>query len=133
MDLHTMLTFLGLLSLSTFIGSLLAVPFLVGLLRPDYFLNHWQLVAVRRRRHPALAVAIVLVRNGIGVVLVVAGVAMLVLPGQGVLTILMGVCVMDFRGKRRMLDRMVRAPRIQLALNWIRRKSGKPEFVFPAR
>jgi hypothetical protein len=59
--------------------------------------------------------------------------AMLVLPGQGVLTILMGVCVMDVRGKRRMLDRLVRVPRIQLALNWIRRKSGKPEFVFPAR
>ena len=128
-----MLTILGLLSLCTFIGSLLVVPVLIGLLRPDYFLNHWQRVETRRRRHPALTVAILLVRNGIGLVLVAAGIAMLVLPGQGLLTILVGVCVMDFPGKRRLIDRLVREPRIQRALNWIRRKAGRPELLFPGK
>jgi hypothetical protein len=133
MNLQTLLTFLGMISLGTFIGSLFAVPFLIGLLRQDYFLNHWQRVETRRRRHPALAVAILLMRNGIGLVLVVAGMAMLVLPGQGVLTILVGVCVMDIPGKRRIINRLVCGPHIQRALNWIRRKTGKPEFVFPSK
>lgn len=133
MNLHTMLTFLGMLSLGTFIGSLFVVPFLIGLLRRDYFLNHWQRVETRRRRHPALNVAILLMRNGIGLVLIIAGIAMLVLPGQGLLTILVGVCVMDVPGKRRLIDLLVCGPRIQRALNWIRRKAGKPEFVFPCK
>ncbi|WP_240193537.1 PGPGW domain-containing protein [Desulfobulbus alkaliphilus] len=128
-----MLTILGLFSLCTFIGSLIVVPVLISQLRPNYFLDHWQRVEARRQRHPALSVMILLVRNGIGLVLVAAGVAMLVLPGQGLLTILIGVCVMDFPGKRRLIDRLVCEPHIQRALNWIRRKAGKPDFVFPPK
>lgn len=132
-NLQTMLTFLGIFSLGTFIGSLFAVPFLIGRLRPDYFLTHRQKLETRRRRHPALTMVILVIRNGIGLVLVGAGIAMLILPGQGFLTILVGICVMDVPGKRRLIDRLVCGPRIQRALNWIRRKEGKPEFVFPCK
>ncbi len=121
---------LGLLSLVTFVGSLIAVPWLIGRMRPDYFLTHWQQVETRHRRHPALALLIFLLRNGGGLLLLVAGVAMLFLPGQGLLTILIGICVMDFPGKRHLLDRLSQIPQIQRALNWVRRKRAKEEFVF---
>jgi len=43
---------------------------------------------------------------------------------------LIGLCLMDVPGKRRLLDRLASIPNIQKALNWVRRKQGKPEFVF---
>ena len=125
-----LLTLLGLLSVVTFVGSLVAVPWLIGRMRADYFLTHWQVVQARHRRHPALALTVFLARNALGLLLVAAGLAMLFLPGQGLLTVLIGVCVMDFPGKRGLLQRLVRGPRVQGALNWIRRKRGKEPFVF---
>ncbi|WP_319588427.1 hypothetical protein [uncultured Desulfobulbus sp.] len=44
-----------------------------------------------------------------------------------------GFCLMDFPGKRRLIDRLVGIPQIQRALNWVRRKQGKAEFVFPGK
>lgn len=125
-----MLTMLGLLSLLTFVGSLIAVPWLVGRMRADYFVTHWQEVEGRHRRHPALALTTLVLRNGLGLVLAAAGLAMLFLPGQGLLTILIGVCVMDFPGKRRLLQRLVSLPQVRQGLNWIRRKQNREEFVF---
>ena len=125
-----LLALLGLLSVVTFVGSLVAVPWLIGRMRADYFLTHWQVVQARHRRHPALALTVFLARNALGLLLVAAGLAMLFLPGQGLLTVLIGVCVMDFPGKRGLLQRLVRGPKVQGALNWIRRKRGKEPFVF---
>lgn len=125
-----LLTLLGLLSVVTFVGSLVAVPWLIGRMRADYFLTHWQVVQARHRRHPALALTVFLARNTLGLLLVAAGLAMLFLPGQGLLTVLIGVSVMDFPGKRGLLQRLVRGPKVQGALNWIRRKRGKEPFVF---
>ena len=125
-----LLTLLGLLSVVTFVGSLVAVPWLIGRMRADYFLTHWQVVQARHRRHPALALTVFLVRNALGLLLVAAGLAMLFLPGQGLLTVLIGVCVMDFPGKRGLLQRLVRGPKVQRTLNWIRRKRGKEPFAF---
>ena len=121
---------LGLLSLLTFVGSLVAVPWLVGRMRHDYFLTHWQTVEARHRRHPALALATLVLRNGLGLLLVIAGLAMLFLPGQGLLTMLIGLCLMDFPGKRRLLRRLVARPGVRRALNWIRRQRGQAEFAF---
>ncbi len=128
-----MLQLLGLFSLVTFVGSLVAVPWLIGRMQPDYFVTHWHRVNDRHRRHPALAVAIWLARNGIGLCLLVAGIAMLFLPGQGLLTMLVAICMMDVPGKRRLLDRLIGYDSIQTALNWVRRKQGKEEFVFRNR
>ena len=130
MTLASLLTLLGGLSAITFVGSLIAVPWLIGRLRADYFLSHWSIVQARHRRHPAMALAVFLARNTLGLLLVAAGLAMLFLPGQGLLTILIGVSVMDFPGKRTLLQRLVRGPRVQRALNWIRRQRGKEPFVF---
>ena len=125
-----LLTLLGLLSVVTLVGSLIAVPWLIGRMRADYFLTHWQTVQARHRRHPALALTVFLARNGLGLLLVAAGLAMLFLPGQGLLTVLIGVSVMDFPGKRGLLQRLVRGPKVQRTLNWIRRKRGKEPFAF---
>jgi hypothetical protein len=125
-----MLQLLGLISLVTFVGSLIAVPWLIGRMPADYFLTHWQKVDARHRRHPAVALILLVVRNSLGLLLFLAGVAMLFLPGQGLLTMLIGICLMNFPGKRILLERLVNIPSLQRGLNWIRRKQGRAEFVF---
>jgi hypothetical protein len=63
--------------------------------------------------------------------LVVLGVAMLVLPGQGVLAILLGVMLGDFPGKLRLQQWILARPNVMKTLNWLRRKFKKPPLEKP--
>ena len=54
------------------------------------------------------------------------GIAMLVLPGQGVLTILAALVLLDFPGKRRLERRLLLRPRLLGALNSLRARAGRP-------
>lgn len=121
---------LGVVSLFTFVGSLIAVPWLINRMPSDFFLQHWQKLAEKRQTHPALTVLIFIGRNTLGLLLVIAGIAMLFLPGQGLLTILIGFCTMDFPGKQHLLKFLISKISIQKGLNWIRRKGGKQPFLF---
>ena len=105
--------FLGWLSAASvlmFFGSLIAVPWLVVRIPADYFLRQRHYVDRWRPRHPLLRLAFLALKNLLGVVLVLAGVAMLVLPGQGILTILVGLLFLDFPGKFALERRLARQP-----------------------
>ena len=64
-------------------------------------------------------------KNILGVLFILAGIAMLVLPGQGVLTILIGISFIDFPGKRKLEIEIIQKEPVQKAVNWIREKAGK--------
>ena len=74
--------------------------------------------------------AALVLRNVVGWVFVVAGIAMLVLPGQGLLSILAGLVLIDFPGKHRLELRLLGSPGVRRAMNWLRRRAGKPPFDF---
>jgi len=65
-------------------------------------------------------------KNAAGVVFVLAGLAMLVLPGQGILTILIGLTLVNFPGKRSLEKRIVRQEKVCFAINWMRSRAGRP-------
>jgi hypothetical protein len=65
----------------------------------------------------------------LGAILVAAGLAMLMLPGQGILTILIGLGVMNFPGKYRLERWIISRPTVLKAVNWIRSKSHHPPLV----
>ena len=121
---------LGLLSVLTFVGSLIAVPWILGKLPVDYFIQHRKRVAERHKRHPVAAQIIFIARNLIGFVFFLAGIAMLILPGQGIITILIGISFMDFPGKHTIVDYLICRPKVIRFLNWIRKKEKKPPFEF---
>ena len=73
-----------------------------------------------------------ILKNTVGALLLVVGIAMLVLPGQGILTILMGLMLSDVPGKRRLELWLVKRPPVLRALNWMREKGGKEPFELPA-
>lgn len=124
------LELLGILSLLTFVGSLFAIPWIIGKLPVDYFIHHRRVVEARHERHPALARIIFAARNIAGILFLAAGMAMLVLPGQGIITMLIGISFMDFPRKHKIVDNLIRRERIMNLLNWIRRKEKKPPFQF---
>lgn len=108
-------------SLVTFFGSLVAVPWIIGKIPADYFIRS-------RPRHVSLLMLVV--RNGLGFVFVAAGMVMLVTPGQGLLTILVGLLIMSFPGKRRLQRRLLMVKGLRKALDWVRRRQGRPPMMF---
>jgi Putative transmembrane protein (PGPGW) len=120
------LWWMGILSVVTFVGSLIALPFLVARIPADYFVRDWQGHTARRIQHPVLRLIGLVCKNLLGLAFVLAGVAMLVLPGQGILTILIGLSLMNFPGKRALERRIVQQPTILQAINWMRHKAGQP-------
>ena len=68
-------------------------------------------------------------KNIAGLILVIAGIVMLVGPGQGVLTILIGLILMDIPGKRPLEARLIKRPIILAAVNNFRAKYNKPPLV----
>ena len=73
---------------------------------------------------------VLVVRNVLGWIFVLAGIAMLVLPGQGLLSILAGLVLIDFPGKRRFERRLLASQVVRDAMNWLRRRAGRPPFDF---
>ena len=54
---------------------------------------------------------------------------MLFLPGQGILTLVMGALLMDYPGKFQLERKIVKTPAILKGLNWLRAKANKPPLV----
>ena len=72
-----------------------------------------------------------IVKNLAGAVLLILGFVMLFVPGQGLLTMFLGMLFLDFPGKKKVILTLIRRKTIQTSLNWMRRKKGRPPFVFP--
>ena len=70
-------------------------------------------------------------KNLLGVVLVVAGIIMSIpgVPGQGILTMLLGVMLLDFPGKRPCEQWLVKRRRVRSAIDRVRARFGKPPLV----
>ncbi len=113
------------LSVVFFIGSLIAIPFILVRLPTDFFDTRvprpWM-----ENHHPVLRLLGHLAKNVVGAIFLFAGFLMLFLPGQGILTMLIGVTMLDFPGKRRMEAKMIGRPAVLSTINNMRQKFGKP-------
>lgn len=100
--------------------SVAGVWIVVARLPEDYFLHPCQ----RPIRRSTLHSVLVVIKNICGFLVFLSGVAMLFLPGQGVLTMLVGILLMDFPGKYRLERALVARPAVRSALNWMRMRRG---------
>jgi hypothetical protein len=119
---------LAIVSVIVFLGTLIAIPFILVRLPEDYFdlrvPRPWM-----RDHHPLLRIIGRILKNVVGVLFVLAGLSMLVLPGQGVLTILIGLSLVDFPGKQRLEARIIGQRSVFKAVNSLRARFGRPPFV----
>ncbi|HQU28615.1 MAG: hypothetical protein KC563_07250 [Nitrospira sp.] len=116
-------------SIFAFIGTLIAIPAILIRLPPDYFQNHHHKPWFANH-HAIVRIIGLLFKNILGLIFLLAGIAMLVLPGQGLLTMLLGILFIDFPGKHRLETKLIRHPQISKAINALREKAGKPPFLF---
>ncbi|HEY0080931.1 MAG TPA: hypothetical protein VGB73_20170 [Pyrinomonadaceae bacterium] len=124
----------ALLMVVTFVGSLGIVSFLLVKIPPTYFQeSHPRDFWVER--HRAVRIVGTVAKNLAGVVLVILGILMSLplVPGQGVLTILLGVMLLDFPGKRRLEHKIVSQPRVFGSINRLRARFDKPPLVLDGK
>lgn len=123
------LGWLGILSIVFFVGTLVAVPAIVVALPQRYLIqteNNPHLLKSSVLRIPYL-----LLKNAAGILFILAGLAMLVLPGQGILTLVIGLLLMDFPGKRRVIYRVLTQKNVLGAVNRLRTRAGKAPLDLP--
>ncbi len=114
-----------------FVFSIVAIPFLVAAIPEDYFADSEPPRLDWQERHPAWRWTVLVARNLMGAALIVIGIILIPLPGQGILVMLVGLGMTTFPGKRRMELWIVRRPSIAKALQWVRQKSGHPPLNLP--
>lgn len=118
------------LFLITFSLSLGIVSFIMVRIPADYFKKD-NPRKVLPNRHRAVRATVLVGRNILGVFLVALGIVLSLpgVPGQGLLTILLGLMLLDFPGKRSLEYKLVSRPKVRAAINKLRNKFGKPELI----
>lgn len=120
---------LGGISLLLFFFSLITIPLIVISIPADYFIRPPGPLA--ERPHPVLRIFMLIIKNCVGAVFLIAGFVMLFIPGQGLLTIFIGLILMNFPGKRRFELKLICSKRIKRAVDWIRCKAKTAPLLLP--
>jgi len=121
------------LTVTTFILSIVAVGIVVVRLPPNYFVGESS-PARWKNRHALIRWPLLILKNLLGVLLVVLGVIMSLpgVPGQGILTVLMGAMLLDFPGKRLFEKWLLRRRGVLKTINKLRSRYGKPPLELDA-
>lgn len=119
-----------LLGIGLFLGSLAlsfgAIAIVMVKIPKNYFSSHY-----KRDFLPGSSFVVrwgaVIAKNIFGVFLILLGIALSLpgVPGQGILTILLGLIMLDIPGKRPLEARIIKRPAVLSAINNLRAKYGK--------
>ncbi len=115
----------GAASVAVCFGSLWIIPALVVRIPLDYFTHRTRPPNLWANQHPFVRLAMLVSKNLLGGALMLAGLAMLLLPGQGLLTLLVGFFLVDFPGKYRFEKWLVARRSILRPINWLRNRRGR--------
>jgi hypothetical protein len=124
-------TIIGVLIFAaTFLINLAIVSFILVKLPADHFGKKHE-TKFWAGPHPAFRAAGIIGKNILGVLLVALGIVLSVpgVPGQGLLTILLGIMLVDFPGKRSLEQKLLRRPGIVNSINTLRARFDKPPLV----
>lgn len=107
----------GLIAFSVvaIVASLVLVPRFLAKLPPNY---------LQKGEEPKHSLPLRILRNVAGALLVAIGLMMLVLPGQGLLTLLVGLLLVDFPGKHELVRRLMGKPKVLAIVNKLRSHRG---------
>tara|TARA_R110002073_G_scaffold302561_1_gene470291 strand:+ start:438 stop:863 length:426 start_codon:yes stop_codon:yes gene_type:complete len=121
----------GLIAFSViaFVVTLITIPAILIRLPPDYFQHHHHKLWFANR-HPVVRTLGILVKNLAGIIFLLTGIVMLILPGQGLLTMLLGLLFIDFPGKQGLERKLIQHPKILHVINTFRKKAGKLPLAF---
>ncbi len=123
-----------LLGVGLFLGSLavsfLAIAIVMVKIPANYFSSHYKQDFLPNSPW-IVRWGAVLLKNILGVFLIVLGILLSLpgVPGQGILTILLGLIMLDLPGKRPLEARIIKRPAVLSAVNKLRQRFGKPHLI----
>ncbi len=118
------------LFLVSFAVSITAIAIVMVKIPANYFSTHYQQDFMPNSPW-IVRWGVVILKNIVGVVLILLGVVLSLpgIPGQGILTILLGLIMLDIPGKRPLEAKIIKRPNVLSALNRLRKKYGKPPLI----
>ncbi len=116
---------LGIFSIITFIGTLLLVPLIIIRMPADYFVRDDRQIITGNRLSAVLRIVGLLLKNILGVIFMLSGFVMLFIPGQGLLTIFIGLMLVNFPGKRKIEYRIISNSSVLETINKMRRRANR--------
>ncbi len=124
MDLYTTIVITLL-----YIASIAIVPWMLIQLPSDYFAHEERETCLWKGDSALIKSFLIIFKNIIGAILLIAGIAMLFLPGQGILTIIGGLSLMNFPYKYNVEKWVINKPIVLKTFNLIRKKAKKEPFI----
>ena len=126
-DYKSIIFWLSLLSFLIFIFSLVTIKWLVALIPSDYFVSKKD--TKFKSEYPFIWLISMIIKNIIGYVLIIGGILMLLLPGQGLFTIFIGLMMSNYPGKYYIEKKFIAIPSILKTINWLRKQSNKEPII----
>ncbi len=123
---ESLLLILGVISVLFFIITLTVIPWLILQIPEDYFIEEKRQPLLNEMHHPIFKIILLILKNLAGAFFLLIGVTLLVLPGQGLLTMLLGIVLIDFPGKYKLQRWFVQHKSILQSVNWLRKKGNRP-------
>ncbi|MDH3493106.1 MAG: hypothetical protein OEM82_06110 [Acidobacteriota bacterium] len=123
-----------LLGVGVFVASLLVSFLAIGIVMvkipENYFSSHYQQDFMPGSPW-IVRWGAVIVKNVVGILLIILGILLSLpgVPGQGILTILLGLIMLDIPGKRPLEAKIIKRPNVLSAINNLRERYDKPPLV----
>ena len=123
-----------LLGVGLFVASLAvsfgAIAIVMVKIPPNYFSTHYERDFLPDSPWLVRWGAVIL-KNVFGVFLILLGIVLSLpgVPGQGILTILLGIIMLDIPGKRPIEAKIIQRPAVLAAINKLRARYNKPPLV----
>jgi hypothetical protein len=118
-------------SVLVLLASVVIIPWLIVRIPADYFVGGEERRSSLAGYHPLLVSLLRMLRNVLASIFVAVGVVLLFLPGQGLLTLFLGVIIADFPGKHRAVNWLVTQHSVHGPINWLRKRAGKKPLIIP--
>ena len=113
----------GIVSILIFVFSIAGLRLFIIAIPSDYFINKKR-VSTLKNRSILLWIIYIVFKNIIGYIFIIMGLAALVLPGQGILMILVGLMMSDYPKKFDLEKKIITIKAVRKGINWIRIKSN---------
>lgn len=92
--------------------------------------NHFMPCATQTTAHPIVRLTVKVAKNLLGCTVILLGLfmALPLVPGPGLVFLLVGLSLVDFPGKRKIEVKLLQRPAVNNFINSLRRRFGKPPF-----
>lgn len=122
-DHENLLLWLAAVSFIVFFASLLLIPWIVTKIPSDYFTHPKRQKYLWSDQPKIVRYLFVFLKNILGVMLVLGGITLLFFPGQGIVTMMIGLLIIDFPYKYKVERWIIKHPVVLRSINRLRKKA----------